>query len=177
MQKSSGPFTLHNPTQALVAGFTVLIFLGFLVSGLRGIDAALKRSTLTCNRIASRQVDCELQSSGITGTKTTPVSPLQAVEIETQTSTVDSGQSYRVVLVTPHQKIPLLTEFYGQSRVLKKANQIDAFVGNPNQKSFVIQQRGQWYSFVLGLPFVFIGGGGALCVLQEAWASISPRRR
>jgi hypothetical protein len=154
-----GRYTLAT---GLTAGFAVLFALSLLVGGIQGIVISLRQSTLQCNRLESTYIKCELIASGITGTKKTQIFPLVRADIETEISSYDSSKSYRVILVTPNQKYPLITEFYSAPDVEAKASQINAFVRNLSGTSLEVQQKGKWYSFVFGCLFALFGGGAII---------------
>lgn len=144
---------------AFSTGLAVLISLSLLTGGIQGIAMSLKRSTLSCQRLESTYIECELISSGITGARRTQISSLLGVDLETQINSYDSSESYQIILVTPDLRYPLMPEFYSGSDVKAKAYQIHTFVHNSSETSLVVQQRGRWYSFVFGCLYAFLGGG------------------
>ncbi|GEM_PF-5708875 len=164
---------LDQPNQknqnAHSAILTVGFFLVFLLSGLHGIDVALKRSTLTCDRQESTQIECKLVSSGISGTESTRLFPLIAATLETQTDSTGGGETYRVMLTTPNQKKPLMEDFYSYN-VVEKSQQISAFIGNLSQKSLVVRQSASWIILIPSSFFVLLGGIGIIVTLPNLTA-------
>lgn len=145
----------------LLTGFILLVALSFFVGGIRGIVIALQRSVLQCHRLSTR-VECELVSSSLTGTQKTQIASLLSANLETEISSYDLSQSYRIVLIAPDWKQPLMTEFYPDPNIEKTAHQINTFVQNSSEPSLVIQQQGQWYSFVFGGLYAYVGGGSLI---------------
>ena len=75
-----------------------------------------------------------------------PMGELQRAEVEVNEDS--DGDTYRVVLITENGRIPL-SEVYssGERGKRARANQINAFLSNPEQMSLRIQQDHRWFAY------------------------------
>ena len=138
-----------DPDQ-LVKSLLALVFFGagLLLSFLLG-----KIFTLSCHR-ADNADRCVLRVTwlGLTTIKETHIEGLQAAQVEE--SCDEDGCTYRVVLVTTLQPLPL-TDFYssGESEKQILADKINDFAGNREIRDLEIRQGGD---LLLIVPIVFL---------------------
>lgn len=124
-------------------------------------------TTLLCQRLEPTQVACELTSSSLLGERmlSIPTGELQSAEVEVNEDS--DGDTYRVVLVTKNSRIPLSDVYSSGERGKRtRANQINAFISNPEQMSLRIQQDHRWFAYSLGGIFAVVGGGIILSSLM-----------
>ena len=139
-----------------------------------GVAAAIffgKRVTLQCDRIQPDQVACELTATSILGTQSTaiPQGQLKGAEVQksSRVNTSSNSKTYRIVLVTQTGRIPMTRAYtLGKKGKQDKANQIDAFLRNPAQKSLTVRQDNRWTAYILGGAFVLAGSSRLLLALR-----------
>lgn len=136
----------------------MLMGIFFFLSGLGFMITLGRLVELKCKRVEPTQVACELISSNLLGKHTTPIptGQLQGAEVD---KTSDSEETfYRVELLTKNGRVPLTEMYFGSGRQYEQADQINAFVSNPQQMSLKIQQRHSWLAYPFGGLFAFVGG-------------------
>lgn len=147
-----------------VTSFVLLTAASFLLGGLQGIATPFMQATLDCERTGAAPLRCRLTRTSLRSRQITEfVGPVRA-EVEVEISPYDSSRAYRVVLLQADQRIPLLPAFYPDRSLLSQAEQINAFAeadAGGAAASLQVQQRGPWYSLLLGSLFAY-GGGGVL---------------
>jgi hypothetical protein len=154
----------HSIQQIAVTSFVLLTAASFLVGGLQGIATPFMQATLTCQQAGAAPLRCRLTRTSLLSRQMTEFDGPVRAEIEVELSTYDGSKAYRVVLLQADQRVPLLPAFYPDRTLLSQAEQINAFIdasasGEP--ASLQVQQRGPWYSLLLGSLFAY-GGGSVL---------------
>ncbi|NEQ97222.1 MAG: hypothetical protein F6K30_10940 [Cyanothece sp. SIO2G6] len=134
---------------------------GVLFVGVGGLSLILfaKITTLECDRLEPKQIECTLVSEGVLGTNTTLIPPghLQGAKVQVSEDS-DSNDIYRVVLRTETGNVPFSAVYSsGRSGKQQKAEQINAYLNNVNQKVLTIQQDDRIFGYVFGGIFGLSG--------------------
>lgn len=167
---------VNNKSSRLESLFSVLF--GGLFSLGAGIAVILifaKVTTLNCDkatprdRLESTRVACQLTSSVLLIPSTISIPPghLQSAEVE-MSKTGNGADTYRVVLITKNQEIPLTNYFIlgGRSDQYQKANKINTFLSQPEQLSLKIRQGGgEWFAYPVGGFLILLGVGLTSAIL------------
>ncbi len=143
---------------------TVLTASIFVLFGLMVMVLSGERATLTCQRVEPTQGSCQLVISGLFGSDeiTIPLNQLQNAKLELITDTRGRG-GYRVVLLTDYDKVPFISTWsHNEQEKQKKADLINAFIGNPGETSLRIQQDERWSAYSVGGFIILVGGWATL---------------
>lgn len=139
---------------------TVLTASLFVLTGLVVMVLSGELATLTCQRVEQTQGSCQLVTSGLLGSDeiTIPLNQLQNAKLEL-ISGPRGGGGYRVVLLTDDGEIPFISAWNPSvQEKQKKADLINAFIGNPRETSLRVQQDERWSAYSVG-GFLILGGG------------------
>ncbi|MCS6812096.1 MAG: hypothetical protein NZ772_00750 [Cyanobacteria bacterium] len=139
----------------------MLLNVPFLLSGLTAILILGEVAILTCTRLEPSQVACKLTNGRLLGKQVTqiPAGKLQRADVSVAKDD-DDGDTYRVVLVTETGTIPLTWAYSsGQRGKRQKAEQINAFLANPEQTTLTVRQDDRWFAYLVGGIFTLIGAG------------------
>jgi hypothetical protein len=132
----------------------------FVVSGLVVIIFFGKVATLRCQRIEPTQGSCQLMRSGLLGSDEIkiPLNQLQSAKVDVNKDS--DGDTYRIVLLTDGGKVPFTSIWSsGEEGKQEKADEINAFIGNPDKTSLRVQQDFRWFAYPFGGIFILFGGG------------------
>lgn len=132
----------------------------FLLAGLAAILFFGEVAILTCTRLEPLQVVCKLTNSSLLRKRITqiPLGELQGADV--QVNEDSDGDTYRVVLITKSDTIPLTSVYSsGQHGKRKKAEQINAFLANPEQTTLTIRQDDRWMFYLGGSVSTLVGAG------------------
>ncbi|WP_293347980.1 MULTISPECIES: hypothetical protein [unclassified Microcoleus] len=121
---------------------------------------APKNTTLSCQRIESKQGNCQLKESTLLGSTTEEISLDDLLGATVITGKKDGG---RVVLLTKSGRISFTSynTRWGDKNYI--ANEINNFVANADRKSLNLSQDDRWFGWIFGSIFV-LGG-----VLKYVW--------
>jgi hypothetical protein len=136
-----------------------LFGLPFFLAGLAVILFFGKVATLQCTRLEPKQVRCEYIVSGLLTKKSIqiPVGELQGADVEVNQDS--DGNTYRITLLTQNQgRVPFTDSFSSGREKYSKANQIKAFVNDPEQMSLQVNQDDRWFAYPFGSIFAIAGG-------------------
>jgi hypothetical protein len=137
----------------------LLSSLPFIVVGLWLVFSA-QNTTLSCQQIESKQGNCKLTESSLSGSKTQEISLDNLVGGKVTTGRKGSS---RVVLLTKSGEIPFTnydTRWGDQNYIAKEINN---FVENADRKSLNVSQDDRWFLWTLGSICVVTG------VLEYVW--------
>ncbi|MEG4802021.1 hypothetical protein QUB63_18945 [Microcoleus sp. ARI1-B5] len=132
----------------------LLSSLPFILVGLWMIFNAQNTTTLSCQRIESKQGNCKLTGSSLSGSNTQQISLDNLLG-----GKVTKGRkgSSRVVLLTKSGEIPFTDGYtrWGDKNI--SANKINDFVANPDRKSLHVSQDDRWFVWIFGIMCVLAG--------------------
>lgn len=134
-------------------GLDLLSSLPFIVVGLWLVFSA-QNTTLSCQQIESKQGNCKLTESSLSGSKTQEISLDNLLGGKVTKGRKDSR---RVVLLTKSGEIPF-TNYdtrWGDKNYIAK--EINNFVENADRKSLNVSQDDRWFGWIFGSIFV-LGG-------------------
>ncbi len=159
---------LHTPTQLVFRHRPLTLWLAgsfFTIIGVVIIILLSKASTFTCERAQPNQGRCELKHSNFVMSKIFIISinDLKGAEVVmAHTRQMDSffilRPHYRVILLTPTEKIPLT--LYGTTNHETQdaiAAEINAYIKNPDETSLLIKRDNRWLIYILGGIFIVVG--------------------
>ncbi|UCE53383.1 MAG: hypothetical protein JSV31_29765, partial [Desulfobacterales bacterium] len=131
----------------------ILFGFAFMAAGLTAAILSVQTNTVICHRIAPDQIDCQLKSDFLgVGIREVEIHQLQSARVEGDSDT------YRVVLVTKSGNFPLTrSKGSGRGSKQKKVDRINAFIANPSQPSFKLQQMESWLGLLIGCIFFLLG--------------------
>lgn len=141
----------HRPLRDWFTGWCIFtVCFGFLIYCLFFEYASVK---LTCNRLSSNQINCELRRFTLLGSmdKLKMFDPQEAY-ILTKTHS-KGGKNYQVIIVTPFRDFALLSHVRYQDNQ-EITFKINDFI-NSEQTSLLVQQNQRYYLLLLIL-FIFI---------------------
>ncbi|TAE10785.1 MAG: hypothetical protein EAZ94_17565 [Oscillatoriales cyanobacterium] len=137
----------------------LLSSLPFIVVGLWLVFSA-QNTTLSCQQIESKQGNCKLTESSLSGSKTQEISLDNLVGGKVTTG---RKRSTRVELLTKSGEIPFTNYDTRWGDKNDIANKINDFVANPDRKSLNVSQDDRWFLWTLGSICVVTG------VLEYVW--------
>lgn len=137
--------------------FPALFSCPFIVFGLLAI-MLLPNTTLTCQRLGSKQDKCQLTQASLLGSNTLEI-PLENL----YGAKVVGEEQTTAVLLTKAGEIPFT--FYSSSgNKSYLANDINSFVKNANSQPLNVSQDDRWFGWIFGVVFLLSG----LAVLRSA---------
>ena len=150
--------------RAIDPGVLIAPFLGFLLfsTGLAAMYFIGKVSNLSCTRTEQVGIKCSLITTwmDLTQLSDKPLATLNSAYIED--SCDEDGCTYRVVLSTSREDLPLTTSYSsGITDKQQKVDQILSFLADNNQTNLQISDGGGLF---LAFPLFFTGAGLYLCV-------------
>ncbi|MEB3231417.1 MAG: hypothetical protein VKJ64_10435 [Leptolyngbyaceae bacterium] len=138
--------------------FSLAFGLPFLGFGVLALVLFAKATTLECDRIEPKQIECTLVSEGVLGSDTQTISSGQLQGAEIEVNYDSDGDTYRVLLLTDTDPIPFTTVYSsGRSGKQEKVQQINAYLTNEHQKTLTIQQDDRMFGYILGGVFGTVG--------------------
>ncbi|MEQ9233442.1 hypothetical protein [Coleofasciculus sp. E2-BRE-01] len=147
INRRGGKSQLSSSITLILVGILIIIIWGNLV-------------ILQCDRPLSTPVACQLTSANLLRQAITLIPPghLQGAEVQRRHKRRSLNNTYRVILLTKEDRIPL-TQGYsmGERKKQEKANQINAFVENTQQISLTIRQDDRWLGYSFGGMFIVAG--------------------
>lgn len=117
-------------------------------------------TTLSCQRIESKQGNCKLTEWSFLGSNTQEISLDNLVGGKVTTG---RKRSTRVELLTKSGEIPFTDGYTAWGDKNDIANKINDFVANPDRKSLNVSQDDRWFLWTLGSICVVTG------VLEYVW--------
>lgn len=142
-----------------------IVMIALFAFGLALVFSA-ERTTLKCKRLQLNQkVTCEATYSRLHEKWTMSAGIVQGAEIRPR-----KKRSYVVVLLTEIDKIPIESysgATYNKTGAMKKAQQINNFINNPEQMSLEIVVHYDWLIFIIGAAFVVLFLIALLCALWD----------
>jgi hypothetical protein len=160
------PHQYENCYNLLKAVFAMLYGSVFVLAGLTVMLAAGELATLTCQRVEPTQGSCQLVTSGLFGSDeiTIPLNQLQSAKL---VSSNIRKSSYSIVLLTDHDKVHFVSKWNTPvPEEQRKADLINAFIGNPRETSLRIQKDDPGSAYIGGI-FILFGGLVALHKMRE----------
>ncbi|QZZ18985.1 hypothetical protein J5X98_16290 [Leptothermofonsia sichuanensis E412] len=112
--------------------------------------------TLECRRFNSSQISCEFISSTVFQKKTIPIQ-LRGAEIERMND--GDGESYRLLLRTPTEKLSFTNYGSNELELKQLASQINDFVQYSELKVLKLRKDDRWTGYLWGGSLLLIGIG------------------
>ncbi|MCG5062228.1 MAG: hypothetical protein KA714_30740 [Limnoraphis sp. WC205] len=159
-------YYLHFLRQLLF--FIPLFFIPFSLTGILILSTSFRQAILECTRSQPTQNNCKLTSISLFEKQITSTDLEQLQSAEVEVSVVDNMDMYRVILLTKNGKIPLTNVASSGTDIPGYANQINAFLADPEQMSLEITSPATTellLPLVFGGVFLLIGGGGIVFYL------------
>lgn len=124
-----------------------------------------EKTTLNCQKIDNNQNSCQLTKVSLYKTKIETV-PGSIIRAKVDVNEDSDGDTYRVILITSKQEIPL-TSMYSSGSKNKRVNKnkINNFLQNSNQISLTVTQDDRFFLYPFGSIFFLTGGGVILGAL------------
>lgn len=147
INRRGGRNKLSSSITLILAGVLIIILWGNLV-------------ILQCDRPQSTPVACQLTSANLLRQDITLIPPghLQGAEVQRRHKRRRLNNTYRVILVTKEDRIPLTPGYStGERGKQEKASQINTFVKNTQQISLTIRQDNRWLGYSFGGMFIVAG--------------------
>lgn len=123
------------------------------------------KTTLNCQKIDNNQNICQLTKASLYQTKVETL-PGSIIRARVDVNEDSDGDTYRVILITSNQEIPL-TNMYSSGSKNKRVNKnkINNFLQNSSQKSLTVTQDDRFFLYPFGSIFFLVGGGVILGAL------------
>lgn len=133
--------------------------------------------TLKCDRLKPNLVTCKLISSNLLFKTSRPIPRLHGAINYNVNYYYEYEDSYKIMLLTGNQKIPMTRVPQSMNFILYKMNEkvkrINYFVDNPSETSLTVREGYRWIKYPVGALFLLMGVG----VIRDLWFGGTTRRR
>lgn len=166
LEERSGQLILGTqPSKVGMILGILLMAMGLGLSLRTGGDTTLscERQTNRCALTRPRWLSQETETLGI------PLDQIQEARLQRSSSSSSSSDTYRVVIATSRQDIPLVRYYSsGRGGKLQYVEQINRFLRDPNQTSLTLVYSDHWLAWVM---LAGMGSSGLVLLLIASSAS------